>query len=219
MNHHPPADRRPATPGRPPAEGTDPLAPFRFRPDAAAPMARGVRERGPGSGGGTRSWLVLKLDPSEPEVEVEVEPEVERAQRRARAGRVASANFDASMLSPVDARWILATQVARALEGGRAAIIRPEKRRDLVAMGQRVGLRAFDSDLVIAVMQDAARRGIDPLGTTNQQRLAFIAPHSADALTRGAKSQTDWGLVIGLSLPVLTGALLTLLAAWWISGP
>lgn len=68
-------------------------------------------------------------------------------------------NRSAAGLTPVDARALLGEATAAALDGGRAAILSPERRRRLVAMGERLGVRAFDANLVIAVVQDRVRRG------------------------------------------------------------
>lgn len=75
------------------------------------------------------------------------------------AERVAYENACAAMLQPADARWIFALRVSHALEGGKAALLTPPKRRELIAAAVGAGLREFDANLVIAVVQDAARRG------------------------------------------------------------
>gem|GEM_PF-6657509 len=62
-------------------------------------------------------------------------------------------------LSAADARVIFATQVQDCLEGGRAAILRPQRREELLALSHRMGFRPFDANLIIALVQDAARRG------------------------------------------------------------
>lgn len=80
---------------------------------------------------------------------------VEVRRRRREAAQETRA---ASMLSPEDARSIFAAAVKAELEGGRAAILRPERRRALVAAATGIGLRLFDANLVIAVVQDAARQ-------------------------------------------------------------
>lgn len=61
--------------------------------------------------------------------------------------------------SPTDPRWVLAIRTAEALEG---AILRPERREQLVRTGKVMGLSAFDCNLVIAIVQDQARRGYEP---------------------------------------------------------
>ncbi len=88
---------------------------------------------------------------------------------------VAQANRESSQISPVDARWIFATRVASALEGGRTGLLRPERRRELVVKADELGLRAFDANLVIAIVQDAAREGRS-LSPAAQQRLTLVRP-------------------------------------------
>jgi hypothetical protein len=75
--------------------------------------------------------------------------------------RIARENTSAAMLAPDDARWMFAQEVASRLEGGRAALLRPADRRELVEVAGKLGVRAFDANLVIALVQDAARRGED----------------------------------------------------------
>jgi hypothetical protein len=62
-----------------------------------------------------------------------------------------------------DPRWVLAVAAAAALEGGRGAVLVPERRRRLMRLSASLGVRAFDASLVLAIVQDAARRG-EPLG-------------------------------------------------------
>lgn len=71
---------------------------------------------------------------------------------------VISENRRAAELSETDVRWALAIKVADTLEGGTLAMLRPERRRQLMTHARRIGLRDFDTSLVIAVVQDAARR-------------------------------------------------------------
>lgn len=74
----------------------------------------------------------------------------------ARADHLASTDLD---LLAADARFRFASHVARHLEGGKAAILRPERRDLLVAGAVREGILPFDANLVIALVQDATRRG------------------------------------------------------------
>ncbi|HHN78372.1 MAG TPA: hypothetical protein ENK11_06855 [Phycisphaerales bacterium] len=62
-------------------------------------------------------------------------------------------------MSRNDPRWVFAARVASQLEGGQAAVLRPERRERLVKTARLLGLRPFDAALVIALVQDAARRG------------------------------------------------------------
>ncbi len=83
-----------------------------------------------------------------------------RADRAAHRGwEVSAENQAASALSTFDARWVLAVRASDAIEGGRAAVIRPEARQRLVSTARTMGLRPFDANLVLAIVQDAAREG------------------------------------------------------------
>jgi len=58
-----------------------------------------------------------------------------------------------------DPRWILAVRAAEQLRG---AILTPPARDRLVRMARAFGLTAFDANLIIAIVQDQARRGYAP---------------------------------------------------------
>jgi len=88
--------------------------------------------------------------------------------------RVARENHAAAQLTADDARWILAQQTASLLEGGTAAQLRPERRRRVHDLATRVGLRPFDANLVIAIVQDAARTDRDALSAAAKSRLALV---------------------------------------------
>jgi len=114
----------------------------------------------------------------------------------------------AAALAADDVRALFASQVQANLEGGRAALLRPENRRRLVAIAVRQGLRPFDAHLIIAVVQDAARRGEQLDGEPVQGLLGAVSgPESASA------GVLRWSIAAAL----LTVALLAGLFAW-ISG-
>ncbi|MFN9975914.1 MAG: hypothetical protein ACK58T_39080 [Phycisphaerae bacterium] len=56
-----------------------------------------------------------------------------------------------------DARWVFAVRVRREVQGGHAALVTPESRKRLLKLANRLGLRDFDANLVIAIVQDDAR--------------------------------------------------------------
>lgn len=56
-----------------------------------------------------------------------------------------------------DPRWVLAVMTSEALEG---ALLPPEKRERIVRTAAAWGLTPFDANLIIAVVQDQARRGV-----------------------------------------------------------
>lgn len=134
-----------------------------------------------------------------------VEPRVQAAHREQ---PVWAENQSAAKLSAMDARWVLAARTSQVLEGGRAALLAPDKRRLLVRLGTAMGLRAFDSALVIAIAQDAARAG-EPLTRSAQDRLAMVRPASnADKVRRLE--------VLGLLIAAffLGGFFFTLMRVW-----
>lgn len=109
---------------------------------------------------------------------------------------------------PADPRWILATRAAAALEGGRAAILPPERRARLVSLATSLGLRPFDAHLVIAIVQDDARTGAKPLADTAKHRVALVrAP--ADPFDAGA-------FAIRLAIAALIAAAIVLTAIGWL---
>lgn len=77
-------------------------------------------------------------------------------------------------LKPGDARWVFAVRVAAAIEGERAAVLTPEKRARLMKLASMLGLRDFDATLIIAIVQDSARCGVNPLGETTAERVAMV---------------------------------------------
>jgi hypothetical protein len=108
-----------------------------------------------------------------------------------------------------DARWILARHAAGQMQGDRAAMLSPERRRELVDLGTRLGLRSFDSNLVLAIVQDAAREGEAMVGPEAQSRLTLVR----SAVTT---SRWDHGRLIFMAAALATGV--TLLAINWLRG-
>lgn len=106
--------------------------------------------------------------------------------------RIEEENRKSARLSPDDARQIVAMRIARALEGGRAAILTPDIRRDIVTQARRMGLRPFDANLIIAIVQDRARTGepLDQLDTDGRIRLVRGAGARRGGLTETGKSET-----------------------------
>jgi hypothetical protein len=92
----------------------------------------------------------------------------------------------AMLTEATDPRWVLAVRTAEQLQG---TILPPQQRYKLIRLGKLIGLTAFDANLVIAIVQDRARRGYPaaqcPAAAHDQ--LAMLAPpHSraADRLRR-----------------------------------
>lgn len=120
--------------------------------------------------------------------------------------QVRAANLDAARLDALDARWVLAVRTTMSLQGGRAAILRPDDRRSLVTQATRMGLRPFDAALVIAIAQDAARSG-EALSGSPQDRLAMVRPPaSTDSITPGMLLFYAFGI----------GVVLFVVVKWWL---
>jgi hypothetical protein len=125
--------------------------------------------------------------------------------------RIRQENLAAGSLSADDARWILAAQAAATLEGGRLAMLRPERRRALVSVATKIGLRPFDASLVIAIVQDAARCGERPLGDGASQRLRLVR-----AATPGNGSARSILVALAAAAAIAAAGLLALIR--WIGG-
>lgn len=139
-------------------------------------------------------------------------PEVNAAQLDAAQTAIAEANKASVTLSALDPRWVLAVSTFRELDGGVAAVLSPEKRARLLKSGQRMGLRPFDSNLVMAIVQDGARRGVDPLNSEAIARLHMVHPAPERTGAPHARSvQPSWAIVFSAAaLAALATALLLL---------
>lgn len=106
-----------------------------------------------------------------------------------------------------DPREALVPFVLDRLEGGPCAILPPHKRREVATRAASLGLREFDANLVIAIVQDAVRRGASKRDEITGLLLLAPAPRkeSQDALALSALA-----VVLGLFLLV---ALVTLVGA------
>ena len=105
-------------------------------------------------------------------------------------------------LAPTDPRWVLAVRVAYTMQGGRAAILRPADRRHLHRLASYMGITPFDANLVIAIVQDAARSG-DPssarvrLGPEVADRLALL--HHSGRIAAPERTTSPLALLLASS--------------------
>lgn len=141
--------------------------------------------------------------------------QAERAtQRVAAENRRASAVSDPRVISDADLREVFAQRASEMLEGGRAAILRAERRRRLVQTASSMGIAPFEANLIIALTQDAARRGERRVSAATRQTLRMIPSRPAPWWARPA---TQAVLRPMLASAVL-GALLMLIAIEWLAG-
>lgn len=126
---------------------------------------------------------------------------------RDRAQNVAAANARAASLTSDDARWIFAQRVRQALEGGKAAILSPDRRRDLISSATSQGMRPFDANLVIAIVQDDVRTS----GNTGMPTLSLV--RSPDLNAQG-KLSPAWTICTFAAVGLLSLAMLATLISW-----
>lgn len=87
---------------------------------------------------------------------------------------------------PLDPRWLLAVHVAQKLDG---SVLLPEHRESLVREGVESGMSPFEANLVIAIVQDKARRGVPPVWCpmAGEEQLRMITPPSPAKNDRAAR--------------------------------
>ncbi len=132
------------------------------------------------------------------------------AWRRARSARnaVASANVAAATnvaLDPTDPRWVLAAHTQAALDG---LILDPERRERLVRMAQRIGVRPFEANVIIAIVQDHARCGRSLQDASGVLSLV----RRPDERTNAAPGWARWTAALA------TAALANAFLIWWLLG-
>lgn len=82
-----------------------------------------------------------------------------------RENRAAGRNDD---LDPTDPRWTVAVRTQSLLQG---SALTPEKRARVMRTARLLGVRPFDANVIIAVVQDQARRGESLAGTAPTLKL------------------------------------------------
>lgn len=107
------------------------------------------------------------------------------------------ASFGAPITDPTDPRWVLAVRTAAELEG---TILRPERRERLLALAKRLKLSPFDGNLIIAIIQDQARRGYAPeyCPTAGEPQLRMIPRRALEEDERRAKAIRTATLIAAL---------------------
>ena len=111
---------------------------------------------------------------------------------------------NAQQLEPNDPRWVLAVQTAAQLEGDRLS---PEARKRIARTAQLLGVRAFDANMIMAIVQDYARRK-QPV--SNATRMLTMVEHT--------KPGDDWALRRWLIAAVLAGLVVSLMIRWVVGG-
>lgn len=126
------------------------------------------------------------------------------------AGGSASLRMGAQPISgPTDPRWVLAVRTAEELQGD---ILSPERRQRLLRLGHAMGLTPFSANLVIAIVQDQARRGYaaQDCPTAGEPQLCMVG--LASRANGGSKG---WRIAFGV-LALLAVELAVI--RWWLLG-
>lgn len=148
---------------------------------------------------------------------------VNRDRRAALAKQVGSENRRAASLANADARRIMAQRVAECLDGGRAGILVPERRRALIGTAERLGLRRFDANLIIAIVQDRFRRGLlGASGAAMDDRLELISIEPRERIPHPALSERRrerfWSAVRLFLAAMAISGILTVWLVNWLTG-
>lgn len=157
----------------------------------------------------------LRLVRADDAGDARVLPAHNTAERGGERTRVAAENRAAAELSPLDARWVFAVSVAREIElsgAPGAGVLSPERRKNLSRLATRLGLRAFDANLVIAIVQDGCRSGEGALSSRVSDRLTLVRGRE-DGPAMSGRELGAW-LLASACMAITIG----LAMARWISG-
>lgn len=111
-------------------------------------------------------------------------------------------------LAPNDPRWVLAVRVREALQG---TLLLPDARQRLLKLGRLLGLNGFESNLVIAIVQDAARRGESV--HLAEGSLAMVPRRNAESATSPTPGKSSRIAMVVLVLVAVEALVLYLLVA------
>lgn len=106
-----------------------------------------------------------------------------------------------SPLDPGDPRWVLAARAYSQLQG---TTLTPDRRDRVLQTARLLGVRPFDANVIIAIVQDTARRG-QPLGDAHG--LIEMVPEPA---RRGDAGWGRWAAAI------LLATVANLFLIWWL---
>jgi len=117
-----------------------------------------------------------------------------------------------ALLGATDPRWVLALRVAEQMQG---TLLAPDARERLIRLGKTMGLTPFDANLVIAIIQDQARRGFAPerCASAGAAMLRMVPlPRPKDRFVGSFTRNGFWAAVALVA--AIVGLELLLLKAW-----
>lgn len=104
-------------------------------------------------------------------------------------------------LDPADPRWVLATRAYAQLQG---STMTPDRRQRVMRTADQLGVRPFEANLIIAIVQDHARSG---------RVLADAAPTLQLLAEPEPKRRSAWDRWIAA---LVLATLANLLLIWWL---
>lgn len=135
-----------------------------------------------------------------------------RLTRRAPTGPTVGPESD--QIEATDPRWVFSVRVASMIEGGRAGVLRPERRERLTKTAAALGLRAFDAALIIAMVQDEARRGAVPQG---YPPLTARLAENLQSVPAVSRTPTEPGILQRLAGVLLIAACMVAAGIIWLN--
>jgi len=105
-------------------------------------------------------------------------------------------------VAATDPRWVLAMRASESMQG---AVLPPERRQSLLRVGRVLGLTAFDSNLIIAIVQDRARRGETVADGIDQLQLVSTRRHRHVARQR-----------VNIAVAATTLVVAEMVVIWWL---
>ena len=104
-------------------------------------------------------------------------------------------------LEPTDSRWVVAIRAYSELQG---TTLTPERRQRVLRIAHLLGVRPFDANIIIAIVQDQARQG---------RTIAEAQPTIALLSRPGRQPRAAW---LRWALAVATAAVANALLIWWL---
>lgn len=105
-----------------------------------------------------RRWSPrTRTGPTTPEVDVPPLRLVHDSDKDVKATASRRPSPPTPISGPTDPRWVLAVRTAEALQGD---VLPPRERDKLMSLAKAMGLTPFDGCLILAMIQDQARRGL-----------------------------------------------------------
>ncbi len=104
-------------------------------------------------------------------------------------------------LDPTDPRWVVAVRAYSQLQG---TTLTPERRQRVLRIAHLLGVRPFDANIIIAIVQDQARHG---------RTIAEAQPTIALLSRPGRKARPAW---LRWAAAIAVAAVANALLIWWL---